>query len=97
MSFKNTSLKFPPVYGPCPDFWKGGPNNTCTIPKSLLENAPNGSLSTDNTPGYTISEIDFNNDKWSTLYLTKTKQCALKQWTNKYKVEWDGISNYNNC
>ena len=97
MSFKNTSLKFPPVYGPCPDFWKGGPDNTCRIPNTVLQNKPTGSLATDNTPGYNDPFINFNDDKWSTLYSTTSKQCALKKWTNTFKVEWDGISNYNNC
>lgn len=95
MSFKNTSLKYPPNYGVCPDYWEITSEKKCTIPND--GNRPTGTLSTSNTPGYNTNTIDFNDNKWNTLYLNKTKQCALRKWTNDYKVEWDGISNYNNC
>jgi hypothetical protein len=105
MSFKNKSLKYPPSYGNCPDYWSyNADNKSCRIP-TVTAGVPglNGvlpaSISTTDTPGYNSSSthIDFNNQSWNNLYSTKSKQCALKKWTNDKKVEWDGISNYNDC
>jgi hypothetical protein len=39
--------------------------------------------------------INFSNSGWNNSGASAT--CAQKNWANKYGLQWDGISNYNNC
>lgn len=93
---KNNKLIYPPSYSTCPDYWENKADNTCNIPSNI--NKPTGTYeNTTSTPGFTTGNIDFKSGAWNTLYSSTKKECALKKWSNKYNVEWDGISNYNDC
>jgi hypothetical protein len=39
--------------------------------------------------------IDFESQLWLTQ--GKTADCAKKAWADTYDIQWDGISNYNQC
>ena len=39
--------------------------------------------------------IDFESHLWLTQ--GKTADCAKKAWADTYDIQWDGISNYNQC
>jgi hypothetical protein len=48
-------------------------------------------------PGYNIYDntINFNDPGWNTAGMSST--CAQKSWANNNSLQWDGISNFNNC
>tara|TARA_B110000967_G_scaffold210092_1_gene270534 strand:+ start:8328 stop:8855 length:528 start_codon:yes stop_codon:yes gene_type:complete len=51
----------------------------------------------DNIPGYNVENdtenINFNHESWDNdIY---SKDCNQKVWSNKYNIEWEGISNFN--
>jgi hypothetical protein len=88
----NGKNQFPPIYSECPDYWTADSQGNCIV-NSL--NTPNSVITT-STPGYiSQNQINFQDKGWSTM--GKTRQCALKDWVNKYNVTWDGITNYNAC
>jgi hypothetical protein len=43
----------------------------------------------------TVGVIDFDSPLW--LSQGKTADCAKKTWADTYDIQWDGISNYNQC
>ena len=43
----------------------------------------------------TNPRIDFSVIGWSSM--GKSSLCQQKDWSNKYNIRWDGVSNYNNC
>jgi hypothetical protein len=92
----------------CPDYWKVSDDKiSCTIP---LKNTINtGSIfdndsipfsdtvgNTNYVPGYnsTNATINFNDPGW---VMNKNSTCNKQLWAKKYKIIWDGISNYNSC
>jgi hypothetical protein len=50
------------------------------------------------TPGYNASNktVDFTDSTWSSAFM-RSNQCALKYWSNKHAISWDGVANYNGC
>jgi hypothetical protein len=102
MSYSKNKTINPPSYSKCPDYWETDTDNvSCTIPSDTNAtnfNKPNDVAykTTTNTPGYSSSgKINFTDSAWNTR--SKTRECAIKDWSNKYGVEWDGISNFNGC
>lgn len=103
MSYSKNKITHPPSYSKCPDYWTldTTDNKSCAIPVNSSTdttkfNIPStGYNNINNTPGYTSTKIDFTDGGWKTR--SKTRECAIKDWTNKYGVEWDGISNFNGC
>ena len=49
--------------------------------------------------GYDVKngKVDFTDVRWSTYNGGESRNCALKAWSNKNGVIWDGIHNYNGC
>ena len=100
-------VKYPPIYYTCPDYWeKLEGSNACKIPDKLHSNVkgvfdPNGSLNTNFTSylGNSFSPgdmtITMDNDYWAND--TRSAKCEKQYWSNKYGIEWDGISNFNDC
>lgn len=98
-----TNVAFPPVMSTCPDYWKVD-GSYCVIPQNGKTNTGkiydllgNSILSSNDTYGYVSgnSYINFNDTKWGLL--GKSSICQQKDWTGKYNIIWDGVSNYNNC
>lgn len=103
---------YPPSASTCPDYWTADTTGKCRLPMSQssknrgtiytsgdsAETKLSGNVtSSDYTPGYDSqnSIINFSDAAWSSL--GKTSICAKKDWVNKYKISWDGVSNYNSC
>jgi hypothetical protein len=102
MSYSKNKITHPPSYSNCPDYWTTDTDNkSCTVPVNNSSDKRNFNIPSTgydtitNTPGYTTGKIDFTNPDWNTR--SKTRECAIKDWSNKYGVEWDGISNFNGC
>jgi hypothetical protein len=99
---------FPPIANNCPDFWQvGADRKTCKIPTMQEKNTGKIYLggyipfsatpgTNDYVPGFDVanSTIDFNNPEW---ILNRNSVCNKQLWANKYKITWDGVSNYNSC
>lgn len=96
---------FPPVQSDCPDYWnKVG--TSCYIPVDGSNHPNTGTirdggsllLTPTNTPGLNYSSIPLSIDMAATGWSsTSTSICGKKQWANTYGIEWDGVSNYNDC
>lgn len=96
---------FPPIQSGCPDYWDQN-GTICDIPPYGTDHPNTGQirdggtllLSSSNTPGLDLTSnpvsIDMASGAWSS---TKTSICGKKDWANTYGLEWDGVSNYNNC
>lgn len=98
-----TNVSFPPVKSSCPDYWTAD-GSYCNIPVygktntgRIYDTNRNNTLSPSSTYGYVVDNnyIDFNNSMWGSM--GKTAICQQKDWTGKYNIVWDGVSNYNNC
>lgn len=100
----NDQKPFPPVQTTCPDYWDTINSNTCGIPP-YGQNHPNeGSIYTgseivldeNNTPGINMSDgiIRMDDERWVT---DNTSICSKKNWARAFGIEWDGVTNYNNC
>lgn len=85
---------FPKHQAPCPDGWAID-GSTCTV-------------NTNNGGGYTSSINSIPTDDpginvWESVSTGKFTHkpnatvCAKKTWANKKKIQWDGVSNYNQC
>lgn len=99
---------YPPIANQCPDYWKVSSDGTsCTIPMSGETNS--GSIFSSGTnipftndpantanyvPGLNANTINFNDPGW---VVNKNSTCNKQIWANKYKIVWDGVSNYNSC
>jgi hypothetical protein len=94
---------YPPVQTKCPDYWDSYGTN-CKIPPFGSEHPNTGSiregenliLDPSNTPGLDFGDdsIDMADSGWSS---DTTSLCGKKKWANLYNIEWDGVSNYNDC
>jgi len=110
MQYQTAGQKFPPAINACPDNWNVQ-GNTCIVPMTGTnlgqigsmsgefindtygisnKNSVNGSFTP--TDGSTI--IDFNDPGWQKNGSTI---CNKMKWTNKYRINWDGVSNTNGC
>jgi hypothetical protein len=87
----------------CPDYWTLADDGTCNIPVIGSKNSGtiyNGNtivLSSSNTFGLnsTNTKIDFNNSSWSAGATGAV--CKQSNWSKKYNIMWDGVTNYNGC
>jgi hypothetical protein len=64
----------------------------------LTPNTTYGFVSANTMVGNTVitnPRIDFSVIGWSSM--GKSSLCQQKDWSNKYNIIWDGVSNYNNC
>jgi len=98
-----TKVAYPPVVSTCPDYWKVDgsycviPNNGKSNTGTIYNTFGNSVLNPSSTYGYVAgnSAINFNDLKWGSM--GKSSICQQKDWTGKYNIIWDGVSNYNNC
>ena len=108
MSYHNGNSVFPSSQRNCPDYWVFD-GSYCKIPENeggintgLLQYNNTTWSNADNShiPGITKgSSINFNDESWVS-YSTQSGQssiCGLKSWANSNTIEWDGITNYNQC
>jgi hypothetical protein len=108
----NKSVVFPPVANSCPDYWTVSSDGTkCIVPLSSATNVGNiyvrdklstvfttttiNSKAPYGTPGYSSGAINFSDAGWTAN--GKSTICQQKGWANNYGIQWDGVSNYNNC
>lgn len=104
LSSQKTDVVFPPTKNTCPDYWTSASNTDGTTENKCIPSSLNvgtygntsAMLKSSIIPGNTGIAIDFGDVYWATNYNT-TSECALKSWTNKYDISWDGVSNYNGC
>jgi len=88
MSKPNNQELYPTGKLTCPDYWVYS-DTSCTWASI---NAPIGTnLSSTDTYGWSGKTIDFSDSKW------KNDICGYKRWAKKYRVNWDGVTNYNGC
>jgi hypothetical protein len=107
MVYYKKKLSYPPHSASCPDTWAVLPSDpsSCVIPACNAINT--GKLydgsgtfianSKSGTYGITSStnSINFSDAGWTSGGLTS--QCGQKAWANQMGIQWDGISNYNQC
>jgi hypothetical protein len=97
MTDKSSNVSvYPPSSQPCPDYWLQSSNAAfpgCVIPPATQANTK--PFKSTNTYGMNNNIINFDDPAWATN--GKTKLCNQKDWANKYNIQWDGVSNYNNC
>jgi hypothetical protein len=85
---------FPKHQSPCPDGWEID-GSTCTV------NTINGGGYLSTSTGITSGDPEEN--VWTDLTSGKFTHkpnatvCAKKTWANQKKIQWDGVSNYNQC
>jgi hypothetical protein len=98
MSKSNSTVVFPPTKNTCPDYWTTTQSADGTKTYCKPNGINTGELGMDSAPGRDAQTgaIDFSDAGWSSKY-NKTNICALNTWTNKNKVSWDGVSNFNGC
>jgi hypothetical protein len=98
------STAFPPQPpAQCPDYWRLSRDGSCRIPRIGRKNSGsiyNGTsidLNSNTTFGLNDknTKIDFNNSSWSSG--ATSALCKQKDWSKKYNVMWDGVTNYNGC
>jgi hypothetical protein len=77
----NTDAPWPPTAGRCPDGWTETSDGKCTALSGTSEELIKSNTNTDKTI------FDFKD----------MTPCAKKEWTTKWSVQWDGVSNYNKC
>lgn len=41
--------------------------------------------------------IDFYSKDWSRLNGANSRVCQVQKWINKYNIQWDGVTQYNQC
>jgi hypothetical protein len=107
---KNNIATYPPTMNTCPDYWDVASDvSGCKIPNSGINVGELYKQTADaNGNTYNITTIpstfglkgnntiNFADSAWSSSY-SSTNRCALKTWSNKNNIIWDGVSNYNSC
>jgi hypothetical protein len=89
---------FPPTSNLCPDNWAYNPTSLkCELPTHGNIGKP---IIAAADPVYVLNDsgvlgIDPNSDIWSSS--GKSSICGKQQWALLKNVQWDGVSNYNQC
>jgi len=85
---------FPKHQSPCPDGWAID-GSTCTF--NTNNDGGYNSSSTGITSGDPAENVwrDITSGKFT--HKPNATVCAKKNWANKKKIQWDGVSNYNQC
>jgi len=110
LSYKRNNIAtYPPTMNTCPDYWDVATDvSGCKIKGNInignLKNQaadPSGNTYNITTTPSTFglkgnNTINFADSAWSTNY-SSTNHCALKTWSNRNNIVWDGVSNYNSC
>ena len=101
--------EYPKTHGPCPDKWTVNEDGSCVLPYVVDNN--NDTVLGDNTDTNAVAFTDakeanigtFTNDSnqdpnnRSLIFEPAFTRCDKKYWANQYNIQWDGVSNYNNC
>ena len=104
-----TQVTFPPHSNQCPDYWEVNGDGHCIIPTNGINlgtaTSPTGfeklkNIGTVQNPNmvrdtaYTGIQPDLTN---TNIPFENRTICEKKQWANTFKIEWDGVTNYNKC
>jgi hypothetical protein len=102
--YKNlTNEPFPSSQDPCPKLWIMDNSGLCVNPSSADVSSnflPIGGTWQTDTPGYVSSTTgSFNKSDiaWASYEGAKNEICGKQKWSKKYKIDWNGVSSYNNC
>jgi hypothetical protein len=110
--YKSNSAKiYPPVANTCPDYWNiSSDGSGCIIPYDSTSKNYSSKLLNELSSGVVPNNaftINWNNIDMSMIRLDDLsmgsyggaiiKNCGKQNWANYYGIEWDGVSNYNNC
>jgi hypothetical protein len=77
----------------------GSGSDTLTSTQTYIS----GAVNTNYTPGLLTDSsnirINFSDPKWSATPFNNFSdiKCAYKSWANSNSIQWDGITDYNNC
>ena len=95
---------FPTQMSPCPDGWGVSGTGACVQPDNGsnigtidLSDSDDNSNDIDKANWITANDADGNVISGNFIPLDSATVCDKKAWANKYKVIWDGVSNYNSC
>jgi hypothetical protein len=107
ISKEREDAAFPPEHSVCPDFWQQIGPAGCSIPlesrhpnnSGIFNSSGNLKFELDRPPGYTNDPqdgmfIDMAADGWGTGDIAR---CNKSNWSKKYDIVWDGITNFNKC
>jgi hypothetical protein len=90
---------YPPVQNPCPDHWTSDASGNCFIPTDQTNtgNITNFADTNPKTYGYDPSHllINFADDNWNAGGISA--QCNQRAWAIGNQIQWDTITNYNQC
>ena len=110
--YKSNSAKvYPPVANKCPDYWNiSSDGSGCIIPYESTSKNYSLKLLNDVSSGIVpnnaflvkwsstdMSMILLDDPSMSSYNGATIQNCGKKNWANYYGIEWDGVSNYNNC
>jgi hypothetical protein len=75
-----------------PGFYWG---TECISGNTCLNGTDNGNIKIWGKESYTPSNyyIDFNDNDWHAINMHKSQLCNLKDWANRNKIVWDGVTN----
>jgi len=97
--YSNKNTVYPPVQNPCPDNWMSDASGNCFIPQNRVNQGTVLDFARTNpsTFGYnqTTKSINFNDAGWSSSGISA--QCNQRLWAVGNKINWDTITNYNQC
>lgn len=92
-----TQVTFPPHSNQCPDYWEVNGDGSCEIPT----NGINLGTATSDIKAFndhkTFPTDKTGDTKPTSIDFTTGSICDKKQWANTFKIEWDGVTNYNKC
>jgi hypothetical protein len=97
----NSSLKnsaFPPIQNHCPDNWVADNSGNCIIKTNVNTGIVNDFSKTNPTTfGFDSKKnvINFSDVGWKTGGISA--QCNQRSWAINNQINWDTITNYNQC
>ena len=99
-------VTFPPHSNQCPDYWEVNGDGSCEVQKNGINL---GTKSDDSERTYADKDefvpasdggnqfVTDNASNPTSIDFTAGSICDKKQWANTFKIEWDGVTNYNKC
>jgi hypothetical protein len=88
---------YPPIQNPCPDDWSYDGSGNCIINSQNKGDITNFATSKPETYGYDATNmlIDFTDPGWASGGVSA--QCKQQAWAVAHGINWDTITNYNQC
>ena len=85
---------FPKHQAPCPDGWEID-GDTCKF--NSVNSGVYGLTQPTTVPDAIDAPVWTNVSGGNFIHKPNSTVCAKKTWANKKKIQWDGVSNYNQC